>query len=221
MKSTAISTHGQNHAEPARSRAGNPPGSNSHTGYLGQLAAMINSSPHVLAQRNLAQEIQSSPRVQAQRRLASEIDHDMPAAAPLHEDTNLIDGTQGGELVVQRVWKTMGPRQLKWDRLLGGLQWFFHREDDSFSYHIANDNDVPIEIWEMVEGNEGEHLSEAQLDEMGFQEIEFEEHEDRVEYEAPQPEFGPVKVSMVTKKGERARRNPDKTSGQSNCAHKL
>jgi hypothetical protein len=82
MKSTATSTHEQNKAEPARSHAGNPLRSNFSTGYLGQLSAMINSSPSVLAQRELSQEIQSSPRVQGQQQLASEINQGPATTAP-------------------------------------------------------------------------------------------------------------------------------------------
>jgi len=81
MKSTATSKHGQNKAEPARSHAGNSLRSNSSTGYLGQLAATINGSPRVLAQRKLAQEIQSSPKMQAQQQLASEINEDRTVPA--------------------------------------------------------------------------------------------------------------------------------------------
>jgi tRNA A-37 threonylcarbamoyl transferase component Bud32 len=88
MKSTATNTHRQNEAQPARSQAGNPSRSNSSTGYLGQLAATINGSPHVQAQRKLAQELQNSPRAEAQQQLATEINGGhaeavQPPAAPV------------------------------------------------------------------------------------------------------------------------------------------
>jgi hypothetical protein len=82
MKSTTTNKRGHNTPEPARSRAGNPSGSNSHTGYLGELAAAINSSPGVLAQRKLAQEIQESPRMGGLQQFASEINGGGIAAAP-------------------------------------------------------------------------------------------------------------------------------------------
>jgi len=79
MKSTATSTRGQNTPEPARSRAGNPPRSNSQAGYLGELAAAINAGPGVLAQRKLAREIQESARMGDLQQFASEINHGIPA----------------------------------------------------------------------------------------------------------------------------------------------
>jgi hypothetical protein len=118
--------------------------------------------------------------------------------APLAGAVQRIQG-----MVVQRVWQTMGPGKLKWDRIMGGLQWFYHRKDESFSYRIVNDTDVPMESWRVVETKEGEHLTEQQLDSLGFAEIDFEEGDDRVQYQAPQPEFGPVDVSMVTGMGEK------------------
>jgi len=79
MKSTATSKRGQTTSEPARSRAGNPSGSNSHTGYLGELAAAINAGPGVLAQHKLAREIQESARMGDLQQFASEINTGIPA----------------------------------------------------------------------------------------------------------------------------------------------
>lgn len=54
-----------------------------HSGYLAQLAAMMNQSPQVQAQFKLRDEIQNSERVQRQIALAAEINHTQPSVAQL------------------------------------------------------------------------------------------------------------------------------------------
>jgi hypothetical protein len=113
MKSTATSKHGHNTPEPVRSRAGNPSRSNSSSGYLGQLAATINSSPRVQAQVRLAQEMQGGARVRAQHisagneHAAAGLDHAAgmgTLAAQMHAETPqpAFDILPGAESTVQR-----------------------------------------------------------------------------------------------------------------------
>lgn len=85
-----------------------------------------------------------------------------------------------GQAVTQCVWIDSAAKYYRWDKLLGGLQWYFDPGADKYRYDIAVDAAVPIEFWSLVEANEGNPLSEQELLKLGFQPLDAAPEEARV-----------------------------------------
>lgn len=83
--------------------------------------------------------------------------------------------------VTQFVWVQSARAEFYWDKLLGGLQWYFDPETDNFRYKIIDDLAVPIAIWDQIEALEGSPLPEQELDRLGFGVIATTPQEARIE----------------------------------------
>ncbi|MFL6161075.1 MAG: DUF4157 domain-containing protein [Jatrophihabitantaceae bacterium] len=103
---------------------------------------------------------------------------------------------------IRRVWLATG-KSLTWDRVLAGLRWHFDRDADAFFYEIA-DAEAVRDPTGMIAENAGKRLSESELDKLGFEEIAFEVGDDRVEFVAPPPKWGPVDPRAVVPRGSGA-----------------
>jgi hypothetical protein len=101
------------------------------------------------------------------------------AAPELGEDTEKRIASlaaPGSSAVAQMVWVEKGLGGFYWHQLIDGLQWFYDGETERFYFHIVDDLAVHPHNWNKIEALEGEMLTEKQLDDIGFHEIEEAPH---------------------------------------------
>ncbi|MDX6692888.1 MAG: hypothetical protein QOF02_491 [Blastocatellia bacterium] len=81
----------------------------------------------------------------------------------------------------QLKWIKAGSANLRWDKLIDGVQWYFNLKTDRFIYTVIDAKALPSGSEELIQQNAGKQLSEEELDKLGFEEIEYDDGENIIE----------------------------------------